>query len=158
VVDLLLFLDCTGSMDPWIDEAQRILIKLITEVGKLFQGYQFRVAFVGYRDVWDRFRQFEVHDFTTNYEGIKSFIANTKATGGGDQAEDITGALMRGSTLNFSENGTLLSFLIADAPTHGKQYHDDALDDLKDEIPRGFLEHQVKKYTKIGRSSFFTCF
>jgi len=53
-VDLLLFMDCTSSMGDWIEEAKKILIKLIDDLVKRFKGFTFRVAFVGYRDFCDK--------------------------------------------------------------------------------------------------------
>jgi len=91
--------------------------------------------------VWDYGNQFEVHDFTQNYESVKRFIESTEADGGDDDAEDITGALKRGLHLDFSGDGMLLTFLIADSPTHGKQYHDGIVgDELENDVPVGSLE------------------
>jgi len=76
-VDLLLFLDCTGSMDHYISETSRILINLITELQMKLRGYEFRVAFLGYRDFGDECLEqgkFSKFDFTTDYHAIKMFI------------------------------------------------------------------------------------
>jgi len=59
--------------------------------------------------------------------------------------------------LNFSGKGLLLSFLICDAPTHGKQYHDGVNDWKADSTPEFHLESQLVKYRKLNEESFFTC-
>ena len=46
-----------------------------------------------------------------------------EATGGGDSAEDVLGAIKKG--LGFTHNnGILQILLVCDAPSHGEQYYD----------------------------------
>ena len=55
-----------------------------------------RCAYVGYRDFGDKGQSnehFDLMDFTTNLEAVKSMISQSKAFGGGDFAEDVVGAL-----------------------------------------------------------------
>ena len=102
-VDILLFMDCTSSMSPWIKEAKDILIKLITDFKVKF-GHQFtfRVGFVGYRDFHDA-KQFVIEDFNLSVETIQKTISNTEAIGGDDWAEDVIGALNKGLKLSISK-------------------------------------------------------
>jgi hypothetical protein len=43
-------MDCTGSMDPWIEAAASTLVDIITNIKNKFKGYIFRVAYIAYRD------------------------------------------------------------------------------------------------------------
>lgn len=54
--------------------------------------YEFRIAFIGYRDLEDR-EQFVIENFTTDVAKVSKKIKETKATGGKDYCEDIVGAL-----------------------------------------------------------------
>ena len=67
-------MDCTGSMSSWMTEAKTTLLTLIDEIKKKFRGYNFRVAFVGYRDFDDKELRFAVKDFTDNLIEIRNFI------------------------------------------------------------------------------------
>lgn len=88
-----------------------------------------------------------------------SFLTNLKATGGGDAAEDVVGGLEKAvNDFKFTNQGQNLVFLIADAPCHGKQYHDIDSDDNKDSVPEGTLEKVVKKYwEKVDKLNMY-CF
>lgn len=71
----------------------------------------------------------------------------SKAMGGGDEPEDVIGALERG--LKFKhEASTLLVYLIADAPSHGKEYQprDYCHDDHPDANRKGQLEDLMRQY------------
>lgn len=61
------------------------------------------------------------------------------AKGGGDEAEDVSGALELALNLDFSKHpeSILCTYLVCDAPTHGRKYHDIKSDDLIDKIPEG---------------------
>ena len=59
-LDMCLLLDCTASMQTWIERSKDTLHKIIANVKADFKkGLKVRVAFVGYRDVNDA-RRFEV--------------------------------------------------------------------------------------------------
>ena len=52
-----------------------------------------KIGFLAYRDLWDGDLRFETKDFTDNIDDLTKFIADLKATGGDDAAEDVIGAL-----------------------------------------------------------------
>ena len=70
-----------------------------------------------------------------------------KALGGGDDAEDVEGGLNAGYNMSWRSNARY-AILIADAPGHGKKYHDK---EVEDDYPKGdfnglVLEDLMKKY------------
>ena len=70
---------------------------------------------------------------------LTGFIGKLRASGGGDDAEDVIGALTKmRDEFQFSDGGINLAFLICDSPSHGKQYYEDGVsDNLADKIPVG---------------------
>jgi hypothetical protein len=80
-------------------------------------------------------------DFTTDFKKAQDFISQVTAKGGGDVAEDVTGALKYVLTnAKFKPEAQLVTLLITDAPTHGTQYHDPEVSDNHKQIPEGSLE------------------
>ncbi|CAD8065028.1 unnamed protein product [Paramecium sonneborni] len=160
MLDVLFIMDCTGSMQKWIDQAKESISSIIDNFNQAVQSTQIRIAFVGYRDFSDS-KPIEYHDFTTDIELITQFISTLKATGGGDEAEDVAGGIEQALKLNFSKHhlSILCTFLISDAPTHGKQYHDIQGDDYKDKIQSESLEKLMRDLDdkKSPNNYFFCC-
>jgi len=126
-VDVCFLMDCTGSMDPWMDQAKANVSSIVEwfKSGKASSEkheYKVRVAFIAYRDVEDVKRR-EFIDFTEDMQVVKEFLGGLKADGGDDPPEDITGALDHVLTLKWKAF-TKLAILICDAPCHGVKYHD----------------------------------
>ena len=132
-IDLLLLMDCTYSMKPWIEESANCLVKVIQTVkSKCKFDAEIRAAYVGYRDFGDTGddKHFDLMDYTTDHEKVSKKISDSKARGGGDAAEDVKGALDK--ALSLANKAPFLHiFLICDAPTHGSQYHDGVSDNHK---------------------------
>ncbi|CAD8203029.1 unnamed protein product [Paramecium pentaurelia] len=161
ILDVVFIMDCTGSMKKWIDQARESISSIIDIFNKTVSQTQIRIAFVGYRDFKD-VKHIQYHDFTTDVDLIKQFISTLEATGGDDDAEDVAGGIQQVLKLNFSKHSQsiLCTFLICDAPTHGKQYHEDIVgDNHKDKIQDGSLEKlmQVLDQKKIPNNYFFCC-
>ena len=85
-VDLLLLMDCTGSMKDWIDECKDNLLDVMKNVReKCNIQSNIRIAYIGYRDIGDEgadYLHMDVIDFTTDHEEVKLKIASSKAFGG----------------------------------------------------------------------------
>ncbi|CAD8169819.1 unnamed protein product [Paramecium pentaurelia] len=161
ILDVVFIMDCTGSMEIWIDSARESISSIIDIFNKTVSQTLIRIAFVGYRDFKDD-KHIQYHDFTTDVDLIKQFISTLEATGGNDQAEDVAGGIEQVLKLNFSKHpdSILCTFLISDAPTHGKQYHDNKVEDEhNDEIKDGSLEKlmQVLDQKKVPNNYFFCC-
>ncbi|PAA66394.1 hypothetical protein BOX15_Mlig014772g1 [Macrostomum lignano] len=136
-VDFCFLIDATGSMQPHIDGARDSVKKV---VNSLVQGQQsqsgilkLRFAVVAYRDLTDKI-PYEMLDFCEQPEVCISFCRNLVASGGGDAPEDVFGGLdIATSRLQWSEDaGTRIIFHMADAPCHGKRFHN-----LSDSYPNG---------------------
>eukprot|EP01122_Echinamoeba_exundans_P000814 TRINITY_DN1074_c0_g1_i2.p1 TRINITY_DN1074_c0_g1~~TRINITY_DN1074_c0_g1_i2.p1 ORF type:complete len:542 (+),score=115.89 TRINITY_DN1074_c0_g1_i2:1680-3305(+) len=125
-LDLVFLMDCTGSMGPWIAAAKESIRGVIAAAKELEQGAYVRVAFVGYRDIGDA-RRFEIIRFVepSDEAGVSNMttnIAGIAATGGDDGPEDVAGGLKHVLDLQWYA-GTRVLLHIADAPCHGRQYH-----------------------------------
>eukprot|EP00924_Labyrinthula_sp_SR-Ha-C_P016240 maker-scaffold_52-augustus-gene-1.0-mRNA-1 protein AED:0.16 eAED:0.17 QI:0/0/0.5/1/0/0.5/2/1605/861 len=132
VMDILLVMDCTASMSPWISLCKQTLTNIIDAAKDDHPELSVRVAFVGYRDFMDKNSLFYIHDFSLETEKLKSFIAKAKDKGGNDIPEDLQGALHQGLKLNWRKNSIKVCHVCTDAPAHGKTYHS-----VSDDHPKG---------------------
>ena len=146
-LDLLFICDCTGSMACYINEAKNQIKKIIDHIKESNPHSTINVSFVGYRDIKDNELRISSIDFTSDVDKVKAFIEKQDATGGGDTPEDVTGGLNEGLKLSWSAKAKFTIF-IADAPCHGKKYHDEA-DDYPKGCPNGLiLEDLIKEYAR----------
>ena len=70
ILDLCLLMDCTSSMQVWIERSKDTLKDIINNIKASNPELDVRVGFVGYRDIKDDER-FCVHGFTNEIETIK---------------------------------------------------------------------------------------
>lgn len=147
-VDLLIGIDCTGSMGAYINKAREVAGNVVRRMHQE-GGVRARVAIAGYRDYCDvgvyepgnplRNRHagsaptgvswLTKHlDFTEDVERVNSFLAEQlKAGGGGDTPEAVEEVLRLATTLSWSDGGpqmiekpsTKLFVIITDARPHG---------------------------------------
>lgn len=92
-VDLCFMVDGTGSMVDYIKEAKTVVHRLVDRLAKRFQDLQLRCAFVCYRDHCDGSDRISVLPFTSDKNAFKNWVTVLKATGGGDECEDVFGGL-----------------------------------------------------------------
>ena len=83
--------------------------------------FQMRVGFVGYRDHVDGPERIVSIDLTENTSAVMSFMNSVRATGGGDECEDIFGGLERVVRLGWRNPNRILIH-IGDAPQHGSRF------------------------------------
>eukprot|EP01032_Pedospumella_encystans_P019749 gene19749-22453_t len=100
-LDLLIMLDCTGSMGPYIHEAKSKIRSFVSSIDEIYPDIQLRIAFVGYRDHCDHAARHVVVPFTENLHQFEVVVAKQTASGGGDGPEDIAGALKVASELKW---------------------------------------------------------
>lgn len=74
-LDLCLILDCTSSMQVWIERSKDSLHEIIKKCQTDYEGLRVRVSFVGYRDILDKDR-FSVQPFSEDIEEVSKFIAS----------------------------------------------------------------------------------
>eukprot|EP00041_Stephanoeca_diplocostata_P039429 m.1625156 g.1625156 ORF g.1625156 m.1625156 type:complete len:4446 (-) comp25391_c0_seq1:138-13475(-) len=141
-VDIAFCIDCTGSMAPWFKIAQgqaaAIVKGIAPKIKEQFPSVELELRFgiLGYRDFADGDKMFEDCPFTTDTDTIISFLQSMQASGGGDNAENVLGALDRlrnDATWQWSGQAKFI-VLLADAPGHGLC---DASSGLVDDNPSG---------------------
>ena len=120
-VDVCFVVDCTSSMSLWIAAVKDKVMDIVSAVKRENDCGEVRVAFVGYRDYFDTER-FVLVDFTTDLSKFRADIAHVTAVGGGDIPEDMAGGLWQASQLSWRARTRSL-IVIADAPCHGREYH-----------------------------------
>merc|ERR1719230_697025 len=69
-LDICFVMDCTGSMQPWIEASKQTIKDMIRALPA--EEEHKRVAFVGYRDFCDGPAQ--THGFTERFEDVVQFI------------------------------------------------------------------------------------
>lgn len=137
-------LDCTASMQPWIDAAKDKIVDTLDSIHQRYPNYKISAAFIGYRDFHDE-RQFIRLDFTENIQQLQDSIMDVVAEGGDDICEDVAGAYRFVNGLEWHADVRCV-FHIADAPTHGLEYHDDHIeDDYPDGHPYINLKQEVRE-------------
>ncbi|CAM9134455.1 unnamed protein product [Ectocarpus sp. 6 AP-2014] len=156
-IDLCFVMDCTGSMQYWIDQAKTKLLGIINQAKKDVANINLRVAFVGYRDFGDSVR-YELFDFHKEKElpELLAKLNKIKAYGGDDFPEDVAGGLKLATELDW--RGTIrLCILIADAPCHGSIYHAGVGDRYPNGCPKGNDPSKLlyKLQYEIGADFYF---
>ena len=73
----------------------------------------------------------KVHEFDGSISGFERFLSSVRASGGGDQCEDVIGGLAKASEMTFSFANKVL-FLCGDAPCHGSRFHTGCGDNYPD--------------------------
>ncbi|CAB9499688.1 protein kinase vwkA [Seminavis robusta] len=148
-VDLAFLLDCTGSMGPHIEAAKSCIKEIVRRVKRTNEGLKLRVAVIGYRDIYNRDERFETLDFTESSEEFERFVSALSPIGNDDPPEDIAGAVQKACTLSWQQTSRI-TFLIADFPCHGSQYHNYLRDNYPSGTPGVCIEAQLKRLMSLG--------
>jgi len=120
-LDVCFMLDCTGSMQSYIDRAKNKIKDIIEEVKLQYPGTEIYIGFVGYRD-FDT-PEFDILPFTPNLEYARDFIDKVRARGGADCPEDVNGGFQKALfNLEWQSQAKMIVH-IADAPCHGRDFH-----------------------------------
>ena len=148
-LDLLFIMDITESMQDLLDETRDSIKYILDKIKRDSPGIDVRFAYEGYRDFAD-LKEGQVYytiDFETDMDVFKSKLDEITCIGGGDDAEDVAGGLNAGLNMNWRSNARY-AILIADAPGHGNQYHNEEVqDDYESGDPNGLvLEDIMEKY------------
>eukprot|EP01113_Clastostelium_recurvatum_P030308 TRINITY_DN3672_c0_g2_i12.p1 TRINITY_DN3672_c0_g2~~TRINITY_DN3672_c0_g2_i12.p1 ORF type:complete len:465 (+),score=82.22 TRINITY_DN3672_c0_g2_i12:86-1480(+) len=139
MVDICFLLDCTGSMETYIDATKHAIGRIIESLKQHNAHLQVFAAFVGYRDHGDVPQHVSL-DFTQDYEHFRQFVGSQRAFGGGDGPEDVFGGLhMALSQLRWS-HATRILLHLGDYPHHGREYSS-----LPDDFPGGYGPHTEQK-------------
>ncbi len=144
LIDICFLMDCTGSMEPWIQAAKDQVRQIVDKTQQETTDAEVRVAFVGYRDYGD-LQQFVVYDFLDDVDVMLDKIRAVHASGGDDIAEDVAGGLFHASQLQWKGDVKTI-FHIADAPAHGGVFHEPYVSDrFPNQDPCGYDLLQMSK-------------
>ena len=150
-LDIMFLVDCTGSMQTYINQVKNELNSIIDYILKNNPYVNIKISFVGFRDYKDSNR-FEIFDFSNDIDALKTFISKIVAIGGGDLPEDLTGGLEKGLSMSWREKSAKYCLIITDAPCHGaKFFYPLAFDDdfrggdPEGKNPLNFIEEFGKK-------------
>ena len=149
-LDLLFIMDITNSMDIYLDQAKTDILEMIKKIREQCAGIDIFLGFIGYRDFTDLDfgDEYTNLEFTENYEEIKNQIQDVKASGGGDTAEDLCGALDLAKNKNW-EGKSRFAILVTDSPCHGMKYHE-FKNTNEDNFPDGDLKgRNIEDYIKF---------
>eukprot|EP00826_Nyctotherus_ovalis_P038025 TRINITY_DN3527_c0_g3_i2.p1 TRINITY_DN3527_c0_g3~~TRINITY_DN3527_c0_g3_i2.p1 ORF type:complete len:571 (+),score=121.77 TRINITY_DN3527_c0_g3_i2:45-1757(+) len=146
VADICFICDITRSMQYYIDAIREVLMDFLKNVSDVICA-QPRVAFVGFRDKGDK-EQIEYKEFTSKPKEMVEFLEKVKCYGGGDMCEDLVAPLKKALTLDWMSDLNYV-YLLLDAPTHGRRYHDNSVsDDYLDDDKEEMLEKLIVHYRK----------
>lgn len=123
-VDLLFLCDCTGSMEPFIAEVNQSIELVVARVQRTCPALNLRLAFVGYRDFNTVGGPDEptVLDFVGDVATFKAAMRGTRCAGNYDTCEDVASGLAAAARLAWRQS-TRVMLHVADAPSHGPEYH-----------------------------------
>lgn len=133
IVEICFVMDCTGSMEKWIQACKQHINGIATGVQKQLKevfdkNSILRMAFVGYRDYKDadRFDWIDFHP-VSNLQAVEKKIADQKATGGDDLCEDVQGGLAKALQLNWTKDNksrpAQILVWVGDYPGHTEFCH-----------------------------------
>ncbi|CAF0763137.1 unnamed protein product [Didymodactylos carnosus] len=121
-VDICFLVDCTGSMQDYIDATRDNIKTLTNTISNLFRTKP-RLAFIGYRDISDNENNLIKFEFTDDIDAFSDFLSHIETVGGDDICEDVFGGLQAVNALSWYNPNRLLIH-ICDSPCHGRDYHD----------------------------------
>ena len=136
-LDLLFIMDITNSMDIYLEAIKSQILRIISGIQKECAGINIFSGFIGYKDFNDlQFGDQYVNiELTDDYNSIEQNIKYSKASGGGDTAEDLCGALELGCNKSW-KGKSRFAILVTDSPCHGRQYYD-IIEENYDNYPEG---------------------
>lgn len=114
-VDLVLCIDATGSMKPYIDAVRQELVPMLREIIAEFAS--FRIGMVLYKDYRDDFLT-KTFPFTKDFNAFLRNFNTFRVGGGGDIPEAVYEGLYDGATKFSWGAESKLMILVGDAPPH----------------------------------------
>ena len=117
-VDIVLCMDTTGSMKPYINEVRKMLIPRMREIIAEFKD--FRIGMVLFKDYYSEYLN-KVIPFTRDFALFQRNLNAIQPRGGGDIPEAVYEALHEGADKFPWAAESRLLILIGDAPPHPTQ-------------------------------------
>lgn len=115
-MDVVLCLDTSGSMSPYIGEVRKMLVPMLKDITADVENY--RIGMVLYRDYPPDAYITKVVPFTRNFNSVQRSLNSTIVWGGGDVPEAVYEALYDGAEKFSWAAEKRLIILIGDAPPH----------------------------------------
>ena len=142
-IDVVLCLDATGSMGPYLTAAKEAIAQAALELRANYPQQLVRFGVVCYRDINPVDADDEVgsalglpvvsHPLTDQEGDVVNFLNGIEAKGGFDVPEDLLAGLDEALRLDWQATTRLLC-VVTDAPCHGRRFHD--LGEGEDSFPR----------------------
>ena len=115
-LDIVICLDTTNSMKPFIDPVRK---KLIPALDELLSGFpSFRIGMVLFKDYRDVNYLTKIVPFTSDFTRFQRDLNSIRVSGGGDIPEAVYEAIHEGATKFSWEAESRMIILIGDAPPH----------------------------------------
>lgn len=129
-VEIVICMDCTGSMSTWIEAAKATSMSTVQRLRSAVPNATFKLGFVGYRDFGDADAIITV-PLTEDVAACEARLRSVHADGGGDTPEDMAGGLHAALNMPWTDapGATRVVIVVADAPPHGADMHDVTTDD-----------------------------
>jgi len=116
-MDLVIVLDCTGSMSDEIAFLKSELRAILDDLKARHPELDLRVGLVAYRDIGDTFVT-RTYPLTASLDDLQAAIAKQTGDGGGDMPEAVDQALARGVSQDWRDGALHTLMWVADAPPH----------------------------------------
>lgn len=121
-LDLVLCVDLTASMTPFIEAARRRMTEILTVLVEQ-EGLDLQVGVVGYRDYGEKIEVIETYPFNKNIPSIHKILSRLKVKSpvqNIDAAEAVLAGLLASvDQLAWRVRSTKIIILVGDAPPHG---------------------------------------
>lgn len=127
-VDLCFVIDGTHSMYEWLKATKDKIEEIVDHVIKEYKDTQLNIGLVVYRDHNLKTKSIDTLTFTKDIDSFKSFLGGISTASGVDHPEDVNGGFQKALKFPWSSVTRVLVHL-ADAPCHGKRFHDFEEDD-----------------------------
>ncbi|MFZ4615039.1 MAG: vWA domain-containing protein [Rectinemataceae bacterium] len=115
-LDLVVCIDTTDSMTPYLEDLKKNLIKLLKD--RIAKFKNFRIGLVLFKDYWpDDYITLKV-PFTSDLKEVNGYIMGLKAKGGADVPEAIREAFFVAASDFEWQADRRLAVLLTDAPIH----------------------------------------
>ncbi|EFA75037.1 protein serine/threonine kinase [Heterostelium album PN500] len=122
-LDLCFLLDCTASMQPYIDRVKNDIALLYNNIVAKFTNLDLQFAAVCYSDFDRGDKRTSSLPFTKSTNEFMMFLSNVVAAGGDDGPEDVFGGFKVVFENTWRKQSIKVLIHICDAPCHGNQYH-----------------------------------
>ncbi|WP_300975201.1 VWA domain-containing protein [Sphingomonas sp. LHG3406-1] len=116
-MDLMVVLDCTGSMGDEIAFLKSELREILVDLKRRHPQLDLRVGLVAYRDIGDDFVT-RTYRLSSDLDALQASIAQQRGHGGGDMPEAVDEALARAVEQDWRPEAVKSLMLVADAPPH----------------------------------------